>query len=199
MLNNRLKLKIVRFFYPLSVRYWRCWSHCYRFLFERKYKKYNLEPGLALKDIESRLATLSWRQDGPKQLWDSCGTPNKVQFILNEIKKGHPQPDLALDCDDFSVWAANVISTIFKSRIYTFAWLTEKGKLEGHAMCLCTDAAGKIFHIGNWGTSKTYNNLKEACEDICTRKKAQPIGWALFAKDLKLIKCGRGMPNTFIK
>jgi len=200
MLNsNKIKLNIVRCFYPVAVRYWKHWSSLYRVLFERKFKKFDLEANLPLKVVESRLATLSWRADGPKQLWDACGTPNKVQFILNEIKKGLPQPDMALDCDDFSVWAANVLSPMCKPRIYTFAWVDAHGQIEGHAMCLCTDVDGKIFHVGNWGTSSTYNNLKEACEHICARRNAEPIGWALFTKELRLIKCGKGFPNTVVK
>lgn len=200
MLNNdQTKLKIVKFFYPLAVRYWEKWSHLYRFLFERKYRKYKLEKELSLKIVESNLASLSWKRDGIKQLWDSCGLPNKVQYILNEIKDGKEQPNLALDCDDFSIWAANTITSKYRPRIYTFAWMNDDGKLEGHAMCLCTDINGRIFHIGNWGTSRAFDTLKEMCEDICLRRRATPVGWSLFTKDLKLIKCGSGLPNTSIK
>jgi hypothetical protein len=152
---------------------------------------------------------LTWTKDGTKELWDACSSPNWVQYTLNQINSGKKQPEGSLDCDDFSSWAVNVLHDKYNPRIFTFTWygtsfdtkeLQKKYKLHGHAMCLCTDKNGKIFHIGNWGKSKTTKNLKTLCENVLSKANGKfPITWAILDKNLNVLEYGNGLPNENIK
>ena len=194
------KAYIIKLFYPVALVYWKYWSKLYQFLYHRKYKNTKLPQGLTLIQAQEKMHAIAWTKDSVRELWDSCSSPRWVQHVINEIFAGNPQPRGSLDCDDFSIWALNTVSKNFFPRIFMFTWLDYKGKLHGHAMCLTRNKDGNLVHIGNWGISRPYRNLREACIDILkTYHSDKPIGWALLNKDLSITRWGRNLPEDNIK
>lgn len=193
---STVKVFLARLFYPVALVYWKYWSKLYRSLFHRKYRNIELEKNLNLVQASEKMKTISWTKDGIRELWDSCGSPQWVQHVINEKEKGNLQPKGSLDCDDFSSWAMAVVDKRFYPCLFTFSWLDDEKKLNGHAMCLTRNKDGNIVHIGNWGVSKPYKNLREACEDILVMYHTDiAIGWALLDKDLNILKWGKNLPN----
>tara|TARA_R110000824_G_scaffold337764_1_gene524339 strand:- start:1550 stop:2170 length:621 start_codon:yes stop_codon:yes gene_type:complete len=196
-----IKYKLARLFYPLAFIWWRLWSNIYRFLFHRKYKEVILPRNMSYIKASEEMVKLKWAPDKAMQLWDVVGSPRWVQHCINQINEGHAQPLGAMDCDEFSCWAANVVHAKYIPAVFCFAWYDEgKNKLHGHAMCWIKNKDGKYFHIGNWGLRGPYKNLREACSDIlkyCLGCK--PVGWALMDANLKVLKSGRGLPDKTVK
>jgi hypothetical protein len=195
-----VKTFIIKLFYPVALIYWKYWSGLYQFLYHRKYKDIELSQDLNLVQAQEKMDMITWTKDTSKELWDSCGSPHWVQHAIDEIAVGAPQPKGSLDCDDFSIWALNAINKNFFPRIFTFTWLDYKGKLHGHAMCLTRNKDGSLVHIGNWGVSRPYRNLREACIDILKMYHSdKPIGWALLNKNLSITRWGRDLPEGNIR
>jgi len=208
----KFKIWIMQRFYRVGLWWWKWWSLLYRFLFHRKYKKIDLDSYLTPFEVQTKLDKLTWTKDGTRELWDSCGSPHWVQYVLGEIKKTNSQPEGALDCDDFTSWAAAVIEPGYNPRIFSFTWvgrtfdtrpgnLAQIKKIQGHAMCLLVRKdTGQLLHVGNWGVSSSCNDLHSLCLDIMTRANGtQAIGWALMDKKLNVLDYGTGMPDKGIK
>lgn len=197
-----LKYKIARFFYPFLFIWWRAWSIVYRFLYNRKYNDVIVPRNLSYIRADEEMRKLKWSPDKALQLWDVVGSPRWVQYCINRINEGHPQPLGALDCDEFACWATNSIHAKYMPLIFCFAWFDSRDqKLHGHAMCWVKNKDGKYFHLGNWGMRGPYVNLNEACVDIMKYCGAgsKPVGWALLDKDLKAVNKGRGLPDKTVK
>ena len=198
-MRDKMKIWFAKKFYKVAYLWWSHWSKVYRLLYHSKYRNVQLEKNMSLTEVENCLGRLRWAPDTWKELWDACGSPQRVQHELDEMAAGKPWPHSQMDCDDFAIWAANTIKASFYPRIFTFSWIDEEGALRGHAMCLLRQKDGRIFHTGNWKTSQPYSNLLEACEHIMTRRGArEAICWGLFDKDLKLLTCGPGLPSEKI-
>jgi len=196
---NKIKLALAKFFYPVSVWYWPKWSRIYRWLWQGTYKEVKLDSNLSYVQANEKVNRLKWQKDGAWALGDACGSPHWVQYCLNKVTAKIPQPEGYLDCDDFSAWCANVVDPKYDPRIFTFSWMDKDGKLKGHAMCLVRQKDGRVCHIGNWHLYGPYSSLREACSVILTKTGSfEPIGWALYTKDLKKIQCGRGMPSKAV-
>ncbi len=194
-----MKIKLIKAFHKAGYLWWSYWSRIYRVLYHTKYNKVELPENMPLTEVEENLKKLRWSPDTWKELWDACGSPNRVQNELNEMSAGKEWPYEQMDCDDFAIWAANVIDKNFYARIYTFSWLSKDDQIQGHAMCLCRNSDGRIFHMGNWGTSAPYSNLREVCESILAGRKAkEALCWGLFDKDLNLLESGAGLPDEKI-
>ena len=192
---TKIKIWLAKFFYPVAIWYWPKWSKIYRWLWQGEYKDVKLDENLSPVQANEKVRKLTWRADGAWALGDACGSPHWVQYALNKVVAGLPQPEGYLDCDDFSSWCVNVVDKKHDPRIFTFSWMSKDGKLAGHAMCLVRQKDGRVYHIGNWGLYGPYLNLREACSVILTKKGSnEPIGWSLFTKNLKKIQCGRGLP-----
>jgi hypothetical protein len=192
---TKIKIWLAKFFYPVAIWYWPKWSKIYRWLWQREYKDIKLDENLSPVQANEKVRKLTWRADGAWALGDACGSPHWVQYALNKVVAGLPQPKGYLDCDDFSSWCVDVVDRKHDPRIFTFSWMSKDGKLAGHAMCLVRQKDGRVYHIGNWGLYGPYMNLREACSVILTKKGSnEPIGWSLFNKDLKKLQCGRGLP-----
>jgi hypothetical protein len=197
----RAKIKLSKKFLVFGFLWWKSWSYGYRKLYHEMYKNLQIDKGLTLTGIQSRIDTLHWTPDGFKELWDACGSPKRVQYILDQIALGKPQPMGALDCDDFSIWAAHAIDRNFYPRILCFAWVEkETCSIKGHTVCLLRQEDGRVFHIGNWGTSTPFKNLREVCLNMMNKKHAEEsIGWCLLDKNLSMLKWGVELPSGSIK
>ena len=150
---------------------------------------------LSVDQVMARMRLLTWTADGPRELWDACGSPLWPQHCINEIIDKKPQPEGALDCDDFSAWAAEVIEPRYRPKLLSFVWLNNDNKVVGHVMCLCQHE-GKLFHIGNWGKSRLFPNLRSLCMDVASAAAAKkPIGWCVLTKDLEVMMWGTGFPD----
>jgi hypothetical protein len=196
---TKIKIWLAKFFYPVAIWYWPKWSKIYRWLWQREYKDVKLDENLSPVQANEKVRKLTWRADGAWALGDACGSPHWVQYALNKVVAGLPQPKGYLDCDDFSSWCVDVVDRKHDPRIFTFSWMSKDGKLAGHAMCLVRQKDGRVYHIGNWGLYGPYLNLREACSVILTKKGSnEPIGWSLLNKDLKKLQCGRGLPSKAV-
>lgn len=189
-------------FYVVSIYWWCLWSRAYRWLYHRKYRCYSTPVGtggcLTVEEANQKMELLTWTKDGIRELWDSIGSDGWVQYAINCLEEGKPQPKGALDCDDFSFWASRALQPKYKPVIFIFSWLSDN-KLHGHAMCWI-ELDGSYVHIGNWGQSKSYDSLKPACEDILDKySKSEPVGWALFTNDMWPITWGTGLPGKEVK
>ena len=195
-LIQTLKIRLAKRFHKVGLIYWAYWSRLYRFLFHWKYEKIPLAENLSVVQVDQKLSRLIWIPDGPRELWDACGSPHRIQHVLNAIDAGNPQPNEPLDCDDFSIWACNAIDRKYYPRIFSFAWVTQDGEIKGHAMCLCRQKNGKLFHLGNWGLKGPYKNLREACQDILKLRDAREgVCWALYDRNLNLLISGPELPS----
>ena len=196
---TKIKIWLAKFFYPVAIWYWSRWSKIYRWIWHGKYRGAKLDENLSYMQANEKVNKLKWQADGAWALGDACGSPHFVQYALNKVLAGLSQPDGYLDCDDFSVWCANVIDSKYDPRIFTFAWVNKQGTLSGHAMCLVRQKDGRICHVGNWGLYGPYVNLLEACSVVLAkRNSSEPVGWSLFNKNLKKLQCGRGLPSKTV-
>ena len=182
---RRLKLKFCRLFYPLALYYWQIWSWVYRKTWHRKYDRYALETGLSPLEVHERLKLLTWTSDGPKELWDAIGSPGWVQFAIDEVAGGNPQPKGGLDCDDFSSWAVSAMSYSYTPFMFSFAWLDKDSKIKGHAVCVFRTTDGVFHHVGNWGLSGGCYSLRDLYNELTSRCDfTHLIGWCTLGFDL---------------
>jgi len=190
-----MKVRLTKKFYVVAIYWWCLWSRLYRYLFHRKYQNECVPVGyLTLDEASQKMSLLTWTKDSVKELWDAVGSAEWVQHVLTCIDKGEGQPNGALDCDDFSYWAAQALQKHYNAVIFSFSWVSGN-KLMGHAMCWC-EVDGGYVHIGNWGQSAKYDSLRSACEDILKNyNKPQPIGWSLLTNNLWPIDWGVGLPD----
>lgn len=193
----RTKIVLSKEFFHSGFLWWGAWSRVYRRLYHSEYNSVTLPENLSLTQVQDNLSKLNWQPDGLKELWDACGSPQRVQHILNKLSEGRPQPLGPMDCDDFSIWAAHVIDKNFYPRIFCFAWIDDKDcSLKAHAMCLLRQPDGRVFHLSNWGTSKAYPNLREICLDILQKtNSSESIGWCVLQKDLSILNVGLELPS----
>lgn len=186
-------MKLLKLGYKLIMhsRYYFVWSKLYRFLFQRKYKHVKLKHYSILENIDKLFLKLQWRKDGFKELWDSIGSANWVQYCLDEIEGGHPQPKGALDCDDFSNYAANVYMPHWGEEVYlcSIGYKKSDKKISGHMICVVKRENGTYSHLSNWGLFNGFEDIQSVIKDILKNDK-QLIGYSLIdPKRLKLLSC----------
>lgn len=178
------------------------WAKTYRLMHHKKYEDVELQTGLTPIEAQEQMNKLTWTKDGFREAWDSVGSPHWVQHCLNEIDAGREQPEGALDCDDFTSWAVNVIDPKFDPLFFGQGWAKvengrKTGKLIGHAVCVIKSPAnGKLLHVGNWGRRGPFANLTEVGEDVAGSKRGtgHPVAWCVYTKDLKLVAKGDDLP-----
>ena len=155
-----MKIFLLRLFYGLGIRYWLAWSKLYQWLYQRGYRKTDpiMQWSISPEEAQKRMDGVTWTADGAKELWDSAGSPMRFQYLLNELRKGKPQPPGAVDCDDFAFWSANMVTHSCEPSVLAVAWLDRGGKVRGHVVCCCTSHGPHrtFYHIGNWGMSGKY-------------------------------------------
>lgn len=195
----KIKIWLIKklYFGHLIFFWWRNWSRLYRRLYHKKYKNNKISENLGLEYVLRCMSFLTWTKDSTKELWDSCGSPHWVQYVLNEIiLHKRAQPRGSLDCDDYSVWAAHALKSDFNPKLLSVCWIDKEGKMRGHVMCLCQHPALKTwFHIGNWGMSRQFVSLNQMCKNIKKTTQAKCfVGYAVLDKNLKVLKTGKGMP-----
>jgi hypothetical protein len=196
---NSMKLYFSRLFYPIAIFWWVTWSKVYRWLWKRDHDFWiELDSNLSLVDAEEKMALLKWSPDTGKELWDACGPPHWVQYVLRQIQEGNTQPMGSLDCDDFAAWCCKVLDKKYLPCILSVSWVSSSTEILGHAVCLCKRKDGMLFHMGNWGTVHSFPHLKDLCSDMLRRVHGKEIiGWSLIDADLKVITWGRGMPTEY--
>jgi len=196
MLRKWLLKFAPKLLYRPCLAWWTTWSYIYRELVHGGYNP--VVPILPLESVVKSMELLTWTEDGPTELWDACGDPAWVQHCLNCIRNGYTQPKGSLDCDDYAAWAANSLSKEHNPRLLSVVWLTKENKVAGHVVCLCDSASKEaVFHIGNWGTSRLFDDLRDACTDMVTRARGDVmIGWCILDKNLKLHKYGTELPEA---
>lgn len=171
----------------MKSRYYKFWSKIYRFFRQRKYKSVPLERIKSYQYLDSRFDQLTYSADSWKELWDVCSSPNWVQYCLNEIDSENPQPKGPMDCDEFAIWAANVLqgkkkNCTISTQLLSVAYKTKTGKISGHMVCLVEcfypDTGDILYdHVGNWGVYEDYEDIESIVSEICSEHTL--IGYSL--------------------
>ena len=188
------------------LRIYPLWAKLYRATRQRKWRGIALPKGLEPREAQNRMNTVKWRKDTWREAWDAVGSPQWVQHCMNVIESGEPQPEGALDCDDFTSWATNVIDPLYKPLFFGQGWapIDDENagmKTTGHAVCVVTmPETGKLWHCGNWGLLGPFDTLHDVGEFICGNvpdkgiKRGEPLAWCLYTPNLRLIDKGNGLP-----
>jgi len=177
-----------RFIFWSGIYMW--WSKRYRRLYQSRYTV--PLPGINPIDIVlSKLKLLKWTRDGPRELWDAVGSPHWVQHCINHRLAGHKQPEGALDCEDFAVYAAAVLPPSYDPVVLGAYWYGEEG-WKGHGVCLYHLDDGAYYYIGNWGNLGPFLGPLEVLRDLLSRPAGEKalIGWARYTTDLRTIDYG---------
>lgn len=189
------------------LRIYPAWAKAYRWLRQRKYKRLEMPSQLNPREAQNRMNKVKWQKDTWREAWDSVGSPQWVQHCMNEIELGNPQPEGALDCDDFTSWAVNTIDPSYEPYFFGQGWAPiidgEVGfKATGHAVCVVKmPYSGKLWHCGNWGLIGPFDTLRDVGDFICGNnaergiKRGKPLSWCLYTHDMKLVKRGTGLPH----
>ena len=204
---QQIKKRLAKVFYKPIFYHWLAWNKLSHLAHYSKYKNVELQGDQPLTKVQSVLEMLEWKVDAWRDLFDIHGTPNYVQHIINEsrdniykhgprIKIKSGQVDLPLGPDEFSIWACNVLDKNYYPRLFVFTWMDGDGELVSRVICLCRMSDGRMLHIGNWGTSRPFVDLRQLTLDILKRTAArEAIGWAILDKNLKILKIGKEIPS----
>lgn len=184
------------------LRVYPAWAKVYRWLRQRKFKTVKMPRDLSPADAQKRMNKLKWRKDTWREAWDAVGAPQWVQHCLNQLEMGNGQPEGALDCDDFSAWACQVVAPEFEPYFFGQGWAPiEDGevgfKSTGHAVCVVKmPDSGKLWHCGNWGLVGPFDTLRDVGINISGRHvgRGKPLLWCLYTGDMKLVQKGNGLP-----
>lgn len=180
-------------------RIWIAWSTIYRLFKHANYVTTNpISRTQSLEEVNDSLARLAWRGDGFAELGDAIGSPYWVQYCINEMAFRGKQPEGALDCDDFAIYACHALSghpqtDSQKSRpILAGIWWSDGLAIRGHAICIYQmNSHGKshYYNISNWGLSGPFESIEEVSNEVFTRyclsrsnrtKKNKLIGTVLY-------------------
>jgi len=191
-------------FIAIRCRIWVIWSKLYRFLYERKYRNYNMPFFSTFGELEATLAQMKWRKDGPMELMDAASLP---QATYGRFKDGKA----AGDCEDISLFAATSIyfmkasllvaagSMINDVYLLTVIWEGSGSKIvEGHSVCVFSYKAEdgiKWAWVSNWYGGKIQwerRNIGEIVARMMDEKKL--VRWALSTCNLKLVDSGTRLP-----
>lgn len=188
------------------LRIYPAWARTYRWLRQRRYKHIELSGPMSPREAQDRMNKVKWQKDTWREAWDSVGAPQWVQHCMNEIELGNPQPEGALDCDDFTSWSVNVIDPAYEPYFFGQGWAPiVDGKVgfktTGHAVCVVRmPDSGKLWHCGNWGLIGPFDTLRDVGNHVCGNsaerniKRGDPLAWCLYTRDMKLVKKGNGLP-----
>lgn len=197
-------------FFVFRLRIYSLWSRLYQRIFHNRFSNPEsalyvpLSEELLPQQAQNLMNLVRWTADGPRELWDAIGSPHWFQHILRTLQEGGKQPSGAVDCDEYSVWAANTVARNFKPHVLSVSWISEvptqkrlSFKGGGHNVCICEgEREGRkfYFHIGNWGRSRNFDRIEGVIVDILVRgnrHKNHLAGWALWTPDLKLVATSR--------
>ena len=173
------------------------WSKVYRFFNHSIFRPLPLDVGLSPEHAEKKLNLLKWTKDGKKELFDAIGSPHWVQHCINQVRHGYEQPKGALDCDEFSAWAAEVLDNRLCPLILSVSY-RKKGKFMsgGHNVCVYLDKnESALYHISNWGIQGPFDDLSELMQSICDDMDATLIGYSIHSRGLKLLRFGVKYPR----
>jgi len=126
--------------------------------------------------------SVKWIKDGPRQLFDAIGSPERFQYLLNSSKDA----ESGNDCDEFAVWCHVIMNRVmelghlsFKVApiVLTVTW-TEGCKIQGHNVCVYQREDGEWYHIGNWGLRGSFNSFSSSVEDVLQGRPL--LKWAVW-------------------
>lgn len=204
-------------FLAFNLRVYSIWSKTYQRIWHKRFSDPDHEDYSPLMEdlspIEAQdyMDLVEWRPDRILELWDAFGSPHWFQFLLDRVKALEDQPPGANDCDEYAIWAANVVSEDWSPLILTATWVSERkpergkdGKtrfpISGHNVCVIQrrldDGRTEFRHIGNWGMSRAHFTPTSLLLDLPLRAQGENrlARWAVWDKDLRLLETGRD-PN----
>jgi len=191
-------MKLYKLVFKLAIlsRWTLLWSKFYRNTFQRKYNKKNspliLKRNIStesdenyFKRVYESVKGIDWKKDDWKQMWDVISTPHFMQTQINRLSDNKLQEEKSCDCDDYSVYFANIISKKFSPQLLTVTYKEPDAFVfGGHVVCLVKDSNDEYYHISNWGIYGGFKTTEEVVENIVGDRLH--VGSVLYTKDLNL-------------
>ncbi len=204
-----------RFWYPAAVYWWATWSHVYQALQVRAWHKAQVFvpmmeqlPRLTPEQVAAALARVTYRADGPRELWDAVGHPATIEHLVRwttSRRADEPPPAswiaTARDCDDFAQWAALRMSPCYAPELLAVAWVDRVGKPQGHVVCTFKDrpSGTRNGHVGNWGLSIGFASAHDMLESIYRPYLGNRlIGWSVLSPSLSVLHVDTGGAPPFL-
>ena len=115
----------------LKYRLYYLWSKVYQWVWERKYRDYQLSSIDSMAYLEEFISRMEWREDTGWMLWDAISLP---QATCARWKNG----EKAGDCDDISLYAVNRMEDMFMKGklnkmspmgLLSVPWITASGEI----------------------------------------------------------------------
>lgn len=200
-------------YWYLKLRVYKTWSNIYRWLYERKYKSVVIPTFPSLHEIAKLLDGKKWRADGFFQLFDVISTPERAYMVLSGKE---PQPKLALDCDEFMIFAVHAIRSsimhdddfikneprLIDAMCLTVTWVElTSGKASGHNVALLILSGGNLntplYTYMDYGMpflapKATIEEVVEYVRNRYAKGPTSPLAFCISELDLTPTKVVRG-------
>jgi len=173
-------LRIGCFFtYYMSIYY--LWSRVYRYFYEEQYLIFQIKQCNTLVELERKMATFSWTEDTPLQLWDQIGYPARVEFAFNDPGM---RRRFGNDCDEAAIYCVEQLRNIrgySGASIMSINYMNDK-RVGGHNVCAFKDiTTNKWHHIGNWArgrASEGFFSPEEIARDVSAHVGMELLAWS---------------------
>jgi hypothetical protein len=185
-------------------RWYKIWNPIYRFLFERKYKKYSVKYSTGFKGIVQSLDMVEWKVDGFWQLFDAAAYPGKIQYIIDHGQAGFNK---GVDCEDFSLYTTHVINEMVKAQIGSFksekgykvkcakmmsvAYRSSAGKIDAHSFCLIEYEDKSYAWMDYYFPNEGFRREADVARSVCRQYGGimhTSFGWAIWDENFNLLK-----------
>ena len=147
-------IKTIGYIWLSGPRYY--WSRFKRFFFERKYKKEVELPKVEnLRDIQSILRTIDYKQDGLSSLFDCVSYPETTYALKAD------------DCDGYATLAIHLLKQLGITGYY-YTYIPKEWK-KSHTVCIFYfNNQLQIFNLARLYSSKEldFNKFKKSFVDI---------------------------------
>lgn len=130
------------------------WSKFRRFMFERGFLKTPLPPTNTLADVQSRLAEITWKQDGFAELYDCVSYPQRVWFQKRD------------DCDGFAVLAAALLKQWDKKTNPVIVTAMVSSLAHCHSVCVFEMGGGFRYFSNKELSPKTLTSYEKVIADF---------------------------------
>lgn len=170
-----LKFRMLSATFSAAMSYYSWWSRQYQLMYDGRFPKDDIPRTLSPERAQQFLDVLEWKADKGKELFDAFHHPRAVTHAIRKVLNAHGltifddsfasvtpgvgQPDLSMDCDDYSIWATYHIASQWKPQILTVVWES----WEGHNVCL-TEHDSMYQVVSNAGISPCIRNLGDVLD-----------------------------------
>jgi hypothetical protein len=164
------------------------WSKAYRWIYQRDWKDKPVSKYATFKDIYFFIRQQLWVADGAKELWNAYSYPSYFERTGTDTVDSH-------DCDEFALYQVTVIENAVNegsfeekdltTRMLSVCWIDDKGKQNGHNVCLIKNDLGyrwSDYHL----PSSYFSSIEEVARKIVDMYCVSGIITAIAVTDSKL-------------